>query len=134
MERFYSGAEGRVVVRDGEQSRPLDLRLDLDRDGQGRFTWGPENTGNRLAVALLSDAIGDDQKAVSLADAFTERVIGMLPARWTMSRARVLSFVDIIIRQSLENVSQDQQASPARHIERSASREKRKTEPNVGER
>lgn len=100
-ERFYSGREDRVVVREGEQSRPLDLRLDLNPEGQTHFKWGRENKGERLAVALLADALNDDIRAVDLAEAFTARVVAMLPERCTMSRARVLSFVTIIIREKL---------------------------------
>jgi Family of unknown function (DUF6166) len=113
-ERFYSGREDRVTVREDEQSRPLDPRLNLDRNGQTRFKWGREHTvGNRLAVALLADALNDDNLAVDLAKALTARVVVMLPERWTMSRARVLSFVDIIARESLTNLSATQQTSSA---------------------
>ena len=101
-ERFYCGREDRVVVREGELSQPLDLRLDLDSEGQTRLKWGRENDkGKRLAVALLADALNDDTRTVNLAEAFTARVVTMLPARWTMSRARVLSFVMIIVRETL---------------------------------
>lgn len=100
-ERFYCGREDHVVVREGEQSQPLDLRLDLDPEGQTRFKWGRENKGKRLALALLADALNDDNQAVNLSEAFTARVVALLPERWTMSRARVLSFVMIIARETL---------------------------------
>jgi hypothetical protein len=101
-ERFYCGREDQVVIKEGELSRPLDLRLDLDPEGQTGLKWGPENDrGKRLAVALLADALDDDTKAVNLAEAFTARVVAMLPERWTMSRKRVLSFVMIIARETL---------------------------------
>jgi hypothetical protein len=105
-ELFYSGREDRVVVREGEQSRSLDPRLDLDPEEQTRSGWGRENTvGIRLAVALLADALDDDKVAVDLAEAFTARVVVMLPDRWTMSRTRILSFVEIILQESLNQSS-----------------------------
>ena len=113
-ESFYSGREDRVIVREGERSWSLDLRLDLDPDGQTCFKWGREHPENRrLAVALLADALNDSKLALSLAEAFTARVVIMLPQRWTMSRARVLSFIRIITEESF-----DQAALAAPVIER----------------
>jgi hypothetical protein len=101
-ERFYSGREDGVSVREAAESRRLDPRLDLDPE-QHEFWWGREDAdGNRLAIALLADALDDDKVAIDLAEAFTARVVVMLPDRWTMSRTRVLSFVDIILRESLD--------------------------------
>jgi hypothetical protein len=74
----------------------------LDPEGQTWLKWGRENNkGKRLAVALLADALNDDKQAVDLAEAFTARVVAMLPERWTMSRARFRSFVTIITRETL---------------------------------
>jgi hypothetical protein len=101
-ERFYSGREDHVSIREGEQSLPLNARLDLDPEGQTVLNWGRANPkGKRLAIALLADALNDDRAAVDLAEAFTARVVAMLPERWTMSRTRILSFVEIITRESV---------------------------------
>src|ERR1700722_6222177 len=100
-ERFYSGREEGVSVREADMSRELDPRHDL-APVEHNFWWGREDAaGNRLAIALLADALDDDKVAIDLAEAFTARVVVMLPDRWTMSRTRVLSFVDIILRESL---------------------------------
>jgi hypothetical protein len=137
-ERFYSGRNDRVLVRENEQWRPLDPRLDLDRNGQSRFTWGRESAaGNRLAVALLADALDDDKTAVGLAGAFTARIIVMLPERWTMSRARVLSFVEMMARETLNEISRPQHDLPVRSIKQSvsiATKGKTNSERDVGER
>jgi hypothetical protein len=134
-ERFYSGREERVVIREGDQLRRLDLRLDLDPDGQTRLRWGRENAkGKRLAVALLADALSDDRTAVSLAEAFTARVVAMLPERWTMSRTRVLSFVDIITRESFNNVSPDEKGSSARPVIQRSVDNQTNSDLNRGER
>jgi Family of unknown function (DUF6166) len=101
-ERFYSGREDHVSIREGQQSLPLNARLDLDPEGQTVLKWGRANSkGKRLAISLLADALNDDRAAVDLAEAFTARVVAMLPGRWTMSRTRILSFVEIIKRESL---------------------------------
>jgi hypothetical protein len=60
----------------------------------------------------------------------------MLPERWTMSRARVLSFVEIIARESLESFPRKHRASSIHPIEganRPGSKQKR-FEPDLGER
>jgi hypothetical protein len=137
VERFYSGRDGRVMVRETGEFIPLDLRLDLDRDGQASVNWGQNASGNRLAVALLADALDDDKVALNLAQAFTARVVGMLPERWTMSRARVLSFVQIIARESLENFPRDRHPSSIHPIEGADNRpgsKQKKFGPDVGER
>jgi hypothetical protein len=94
-ERFYSGRDSQVMVREGQQSGLLDPRLDLKPDDPPQFEWGDDAVGIRLAVALLADAMDDDRMAINLAWAFSARVVVMLPKRWTMSRARVLSFVSL---------------------------------------
>jgi hypothetical protein len=102
-ERFYSGHEDGISAREAGESRQLAPRFDLDPEQRHSFWWEKEDAeGNRLAIALLSDALDDDKVATDLAEAFTARVVLMLPERWTMSRTRVLSFVDIILRESLD--------------------------------
>ena len=100
-ERFYSGHKGDgVFIREDGQSRPLDPRYDLG-NGQAAFAWGIASPGGRqLALALLADALDDSEHAIEYADAFTQRVVSILPDRWTMSRARVLSYVNVLMRDS----------------------------------
>ena len=99
-ERFYSGRDDHVVVREGELSRLLDLRLDLDPGGSTQLVWGHDRSA-RLAIALVADALDNDSMAVNLAPRFTARVVAMLPPRWTMSRARILSYLELIQRETL---------------------------------
>jgi hypothetical protein len=120
-ERFYSGREDHVSIREGQQLLPLNARLDLDPEGQTVLKWGRANSkGKRLAIALLADALSDDRVAVDLAEAFTARVVAMLPERWTMSRTRILSFVEIIKREYL--------GTPARHALNRASYDQARTD------
>ena len=136
-ERFYSGLEDRVRVREGEHSRQLDPRLDLDGAQPAVFKWGREGEGStRLAVALLADALDDGKTAVGLAAAFTARVVVRLPERWTMSKNRVLSFVDIIRRESFYNVSFDDVpfASSTSQASSVTKKPSSNSKPDIGER
>jgi hypothetical protein len=68
--------------------RPLDLRLDLDNHSPTGFEWGYGGSGPaQLALALLADALGDDQLALRLHQPFKWRVIAKLErdADWKMT-------------------------------------------------
>src|ERR1700722_4343855 len=92
VERLYSGRKDSVIVRENGQWRPLAPRLDLDSENSGDFAWGEATpAGKRLALAMLADALGNDDRAVELAEIFNNRVVAILPERWTMTRARVVS-------------------------------------------
>ena len=56
-----------VTVCDGQKSEPLPLRLDLFNHSPTGFSWGYGGSGPaQLALALLADALGDDDRAVRL--------------------------------------------------------------------
>ena len=97
-ERFYSGdLTGEVTVRQGEERRLLNRHLPpSEPDGAG-FTWG-HNKSQRaeLALALHIDALADDALAGQLRHDFDRRVVSILPDRWTMSRSRILAYVNIL--------------------------------------
>jgi Family of unknown function (DUF6166) len=100
--RRYSGEKDSVTISENGDTRRLRARPDLDPIGRSDFAWGSISpAGKRLALALLSDALEDDQRACDLADIFSTRVIAILPERWTMTRERVLSYIDLITRQKL---------------------------------
>jgi hypothetical protein len=90
-ERFYSG--GQVTVREDEDERPLDPRLDLHRYATP-FAWGMRVAGGgaaQLALALLADSLGDDDRARQHHPQFERRVVSIMPERWTISRARIVA-------------------------------------------
>jgi hypothetical protein len=90
-------------------------RPDLDPIGASDFAWGSlSSAGKRLAVALLSDALEDDQRASDFAELFSTRVIAILPERWTMTRERILSYVDLIARQKINELLADTSSSNRR--------------------
>jgi hypothetical protein len=96
-ERFYSGdSMGHVTVREGSARRLLDCPNPGQRTNSG-FTWGRrESDQAELAFALLTDALADDVRAAQLRYDFHRRVISNLPERWTISRSRILGYVETL--------------------------------------
>jgi hypothetical protein len=97
-ERLYSGESlNQVTVREGSDRRPLDLRRDLSNHSANGFA-GIEGGADaaQLALALLADALGNDTRALRLQEDFTRRVVTNFPARWTISRSRIIAHVDMI--------------------------------------
>ena len=83
--KIYHGertARGCEVTVDG---RPLQKRSDLTGNATTPFDWGYIGTG-QLSVALLSDFLCDDSKAMVLAEPFERNVVAALPSEsWTMT-------------------------------------------------
>ena len=85
MKRYEGGRslDGAVVTVDG---RPLDPRFDLKRFSAMGFEWTYEGDGPRqLALALLADHLGDDQKALALTETFMREVVSVLDNAWSMT-------------------------------------------------
>ena len=97
-EIFYSGEQdGRVTVHEGKTKYPLDPRFDLRKYSPPAFVWGKENSVSaQLSLALLADALHDDARALKLHHRFNRRVVTLLPARWTITRSRILDYADMI--------------------------------------
>ena len=97
-EVFYCGDHANAVtVRQGRGRRPLDSRGDLRKHSSDGFTWGDGRDGQaQLSLALLADALQDDQRALDLYQEFATRVVTTFPDRWIISRARVRAHADRI--------------------------------------
>ena len=52
-----------------------------------------------LSLALLADALDNDERALRLHEDFNRRVVTLLPKRWTMTRRRILAYLDTIENQ-----------------------------------
>ena len=95
-ERFYSGErDGTITVRDqggSGETRPLQCRFDFRKYMTGRADENPAHT--RLALTVLGDALDDERRAVEAHEYFIKRVIPVLPRRFTISRSRVLGYVN----------------------------------------
>ena len=89
--KVYRGTrEGHVadVTVDG---RPLNPRLDLWNHSPSGFEWGYGGSGPaQLALALLADHLGDDDKAIKLHQDFKSNVVAELPYRgWTLGSEQI---------------------------------------------
>ena len=98
-ERFYSGRrDGQVTVRDGIRGatkRPLEPRSVLFKRGEKGFA-SPGDTSAQIALTILADALGDEASAIKTHEYFSRRVVAQFPDRWTISRSRVLAYVNLI--------------------------------------
>jgi hypothetical protein len=99
QERFFSGkAPGVVTIREGGSSRVLAPLPGLERRA---FTWGHDEAGaEHLALALLKDALGDDEMARRFHQRFRRRVIANFPKRWTITRTRIVAHVNMMKSQN----------------------------------
>ena len=87
-ERTHDGAIVSVTDDVPPRQRNLPLRLDLWDHSPTGFEWGYGGSGPaQLSLALLADALGDDERAVSLHQPFKWEVVAKLPARenWTLT-------------------------------------------------
>ena len=98
-ERFYSGRHGQVTVRDGiggAKKRPLEPRVVLFKHGKDKFARPSDSSGRaQIAFTLLADALGDEARAIEAHEYFSRRVVTLFPERWTITRSRVLAYVDM---------------------------------------
>lgn len=97
-EVFYSGAESnQVMVREGDSKRPLDPRFDLAKLSPSGFRWGSgADSPAQLSLALLADSLRDDVRALKLHHSFVQRVVAIMPERWTITRSRILAYANMI--------------------------------------
>jgi len=61
-----------------------------------RRTGKGDSVSAQLSLALLADALHDDARALKLHHRFNRRVVTLLPARWTITRSRILDYADLI--------------------------------------
>lgn len=59
----------------------------------GQFAWGCPDGATQLAVAILTDALGDEAKGRKLAPEFKLRVVARLPEEWELSQEDVRQLV-----------------------------------------
>jgi len=88
--KTYAGErtiDGIKVMVDGQ---PLDARYDIGRFTTMGFEWTYEGTEPRqLALALLADHLGDDERALALSEAFMKHVVANLDNDWTLNSADI---------------------------------------------
>jgi hypothetical protein len=101
VERFYSGRpDGQVTVRgraDDATKPPHEPRSVLFKHREkGAARTGHAAECAQIALAILTDALGDVAYAATAHEHFGRRVVELFPDRWTISRSRVLAYVNMI--------------------------------------
>lgn len=81
-------------------SGPISMRLDLRNHSPTGFGWGYGGSGPaQLALALCAHALGDDDVALRVYDAFKWKVVAGLPyGGWEILQANVLLHIEAIER------------------------------------
>jgi Family of unknown function (DUF6166) len=94
MQKTYAGQrtiDGLVVTVDGKQ---LDERYDVKRFTKYGFEWTYEGESPRqLALAILLDYLGDNDRAIRLAEPFMQEVVANLDNDWTISGDQIDAFL-----------------------------------------
>lgn len=68
-----------VTVSDGERSYPLNPRVDLRNHSPDGFNWSYSGSGPaQLSLALLADALGDDDRAREIYQDFKRKVVARI--------------------------------------------------------
>lgn len=84
--KIYEGGrhlEGALVTVNGKALNP---RFELRTFSRAGFEWTYEGDGPRqLALALLADHFGDDQKALAHCDQFMRDVVANLDNYWELT-------------------------------------------------
>jgi hypothetical protein len=101
-----------VTVCDGQKSEPLPLRLDLFNHSPTGFSWGYGGSGPaQLAVALLADALGDDDRAIRLHQCFKFKVVACWPEgeRWWITTEQITTVVNLIEQENAQAAMKNDQ-------------------------
>jgi Family of unknown function (DUF6166) len=105
-----------VTVCDGQKSKPLPLRLDLFNHSPTGFSWGYGGSGPaQLALALLADALGDDDRAIRLHQCFKFKVVACWPEgeRWWITAEQIAAVVKVIEQEAVPIANEQNGAAGA---------------------
>jgi hypothetical protein len=105
-----------VTVCDGQKSEPLPLRLDLFNHSPTGFSWGYGGSGPaQLALALLADALGDDDRALQLHQDFKFKVVACWPEgeRWWITAEQIAAVVKVIEQEAVPIANEQDDAAGA---------------------
>ena len=105
-----------VTVCDGQKCQALPLRLDLFNHSPTGFSWGYGGSGPaQLALALLADALDDDDRAIRLHHAFKFKVVAAWPEgeRWWITAAQIAAVVSLIEQENGRAPKENEERSTA---------------------
>jgi hypothetical protein len=122
FKRWYE--PGNPNDENGHRQEPLDLRLDLENHSPTGFECGYEGSGPaQLALAIVADALEDDDRAVKVHQGYKFAVIARLggvndgPFKWETSATTVTRLVEKIERKGwhkvVEQFDRNRQFSPS---------------------
>jgi hypothetical protein len=87
-----------IVTQNGlndAAARDLPFRLDLRNHSPTGFSWGYEGSGPaQLSLAVLADALRDDELAQTHYQNFKRNVISRLGDSWMLTAVEIRQFVD----------------------------------------
>jgi Family of unknown function (DUF6166) len=88
--KVYEGRrtiDGLVVTVDGNR---LDEHYDVKRFTKFGFEWSYEGASpQRLALAILVEHLGDNQRAIRLAEPFMKKVVANLDNDWRLTGGEI---------------------------------------------
>jgi hypothetical protein len=88
--KLYEGRrtiDGLVVTVDG---RPLAEHYEVKRFTRFGFEWTYDGESPRqLALAILVDYLGDNERAIKLSEAFMEKIVANLDNDWRLTGAEI---------------------------------------------
>ena len=114
--RESGSGQSLVTVCDGQKSKPLPLRLDLFNHSPTGFGWGYGGSGPaQLALALLADSLGDNDRAIRLHQDFKFKVVACWPEgeRWWITAEQIAAVVKVIEQEAAPTATEKEGAAGA---------------------
>jgi hypothetical protein len=105
-----------MTVCDGQKSEPQPLRLDLFNHSPTGFGWGYGGSGPaQLALALLADSLGDNDRAIRLHQCFKFKVVACWPEgeRWWITAEQIAAVVKVIEQEAAPTANEKDGAAGA---------------------
>lgn len=88
--KIYEGERAMDGVKVTVNGTPLASRNDIRSFTHTGFEWGFVGPGpQQLALALLADHLGDDERALALCHSFMERLTSQLDNDWQLTAADI---------------------------------------------
>jgi Family of unknown function (DUF6166) len=83
--------DGLVVTADG---KPLDEHYEVKRFTKYGFEWTYEGESpQQLALAILFDHLGDQDRAIRLAEPFMKKVVANFDNDWTLRSEEIAAYI-----------------------------------------
>ena len=88
--RTYIGARTIDGIKVTVDDKPLDERIDIHLFSDNGFEWTYEGDApQQLALAILAEHLGDDNRALELSGHFMRQVIAELDNEWVLTDAEI---------------------------------------------